>query len=252
VDAGDLRLTVLGNSGSYPGPGGACSGYLLQAGTTEAGDGALTVWLDAGSGTLANLQRHVRLDQIDAIVLSHSHPDHWSDVEGFYVACRYVLERRGVPVYAPRGLQRLMRIGEEDARTLSWNTVADGGEIEIGPMRFRFSRTEHPVETLAVRVDCGGRTLGYSADSGPGWSLEALGSGLHLALCEATFLQDGEGGTLHMSARQAGATARAAGAERLVLTHLWPTVDSAAALEEATAAFGRPVELAAINQRYRV
>jgi ribonuclease BN (tRNA processing enzyme) len=247
VDAGELTLTVLGSSGSYAGPGGACSGYLLQSGGT-------TVWLDAGSGTMANLQRHIPLDAIDAIVLSHSHPDHWSDVEGFYVACRYVLDRKGVPVYAPRGLQRLMRMGEEDARTLSWNTVADGGEIDIGPMHLRFSRTEHPVETLAVRVDCAGRAFGYSADSGPGWSLEALGAGLDLALGEATFLQDQEadGVMLHMSARQAGATAKAAGAGRLMITHLWPTVDPARAVAEATGAFGRAVELAAIHQRSQV
>jgi len=185
---------------------------------------------------------------------SHSHPDHWTDIEGFYVACRYVLERRGVPVYAPRGFQRLLRIGEEDARTLSWNTVADGDEREIGPMRFSFSRTEHPVETLAVRVDYRGRALGYSADSGPDWSLEALGPGLHLALCEATFLHDaeGEGATLHMSARQAGATARAAGVERLLLTHLWPTVDPSEASAEAAETFGRQVELATIHQSYDV
>jgi ribonuclease BN (tRNA processing enzyme) len=247
VDAGRLRLTVLGNSGSYAGPGGACSGYLVQAGHT-------TVWLDAGSGTLANLQRHVGLDQVDAIVLSHSHPDHWSDVEGFYVACRYVLGRQGVPVYAPRGLQRLLRIGEDDGQTLWWSTVAGGSEIDIGPMHLSFSRTEHPVETLAVRVDCDGRTFGYSADSGPGWSLEDLGPGLDLALCEATFLRDreGEGGMLHMSARQAGMSAREAGVERLVITHLWPTVEPSAAMEEASAAFGRPVELAMVGEIYQI
>lgn len=247
MGAGELNLTVLGSCGSYPGPGGACSGYLLQSAGT-------TVWLDAGSGTMANLQRHIALAGIDAIVLSHSHPDHWSDVEGFYVACRYVLDRTGVPVYAPRGLQRLMRMGEQDARTLAWNTVADGGEVDIGPMHLRFSRTEHPVETLAVRVDCGGRAFGYSADSGPGWSMEALGTGLNLALCEATFLKDQEadGVMLHMSARQAGATAKAAGADRLMITHLWPTIDPAASIAEATGAFGRAVELATINQRYQV
>ena len=84
-----LTLTVLGCSGSYPGPGQACSGYLVRSGGT-------TVWLDAGTGTLANLQLHVGLDQVDAIVLSHQHPDHWSDIDNFYVACKYVVQRQDV------------------------------------------------------------------------------------------------------------------------------------------------------------
>jgi ribonuclease BN (tRNA processing enzyme) len=239
-----LHLTVLGCSGSYPGPGGACSGYLLRCDAT-------TVWLDAGSGSLANLQRHVALDAIDAVVLSHEHPDHWSDLEGFYVACRYVQERSGVPVYAPRGLRDLLRMGPT-GETFAWHDIAAGDKVDIGPMTLSFSRTDHPPETLAVRVDAHGRSLGYSADSGPGWSLTALGAGLNLALCEATFLQDGEGSVPHLSARQAGATARAAGADRLLITHLWPTVDPGAAQDEAGASFGRPVEVAALNQSYPV
>jgi len=136
--------------------------------------------------------------------------------------------------------------------TFVWHDIAEGDRVEIGPMALTFSRTEHPPETLAVRVDAHGRSLGYSADSGPGWSLTALGPGLHLALCEATFLQDGEGTVPHLSARQAGATARAAGAERLLITHLWPTIDPGAAQREAEASFGRPVEVATLNQTYPV
>jgi ribonuclease BN (tRNA processing enzyme) len=244
-DRDGLTLTVLGSSGSYPGPGQACSGYLVRSGGT-------TVWLDAGSGTLANLQFHVGLDEVDAIVLSHQHPDHWSDIDNFYVACKYVIERQDVPVYAPEGLKRLPRTGSTTEPVLRWHDIGDGDTVDIGPMRWSFSRTDHPPETLAARVDAGGRSLGYSADSGPAWSLEALGPGLHFALCEATYLHDKEGSAPHMSARQAGATARAAGAERLLLTHLWPTIDPAVARAEAKEAFGQPVDVATINETYNV
>jgi len=244
-DRGGLVVTVLGCSGSYPGPGQACSGYLVRS-------GGATIWLDAGPGTLANLQRHVGIEDVDAIVLTHAHPDHWSDIEGFYVACRYVLERSGIPVYAPAGLQGLLRTGPSTEPTFVWHDVAEGATLTHGTMRLSFSRTDHPTETLAIRVDADGRSLGYSADSGPAWSLEALGPGLHLALCEATFLQDREGSIQHMSARQAGATARAAGVERLLLTHLWPTVQPGAARAEAAGAFGRPVDLATENETYPV
>jgi ribonuclease BN (tRNA processing enzyme) len=101
-------------------------------------------------------------------------------------------------------------------------------------------------------VDQDGRSLGYSADTGPAWSLEALGPGLHLALCESTFLQDREGTYPHLSARQAGATGKAAGVERLLLTHLWPTIDRGRALADASASFGAAVQLAAVNQTYPV
>ena len=238
-----LTVTVLGCNGSYPGPGGAASGYLVDADGTR-------IWLDAGSGTLANLQLHVGLGDVDAIVLSHSHPDHWQDVEGYHVAVTYGEHpREGVPVYAPADLIDLL---EHTQPTFSLRTVRDRDRVEIGAASLAFSRTDHAKETLAVRLDCGGSALGYSADSGPGWSLDALGTGLDLALCEATFLQDREGSVQHLSARQAGTTARAAGVGRLVLTHTWPTIDLEAIRAEGEAAFGGPVEIAAIDAVYEV
>lgn len=229
-----LSLTVLGCSGSYPGPGQACSGYLLRCEGTA-------VWLDAGSGTLANLQRHIALADLDAIVLSHEHPDHWSDVAGFAVASQHVLHLPPVRLFSPSGV-RAQSIMQHSP--FEWTVVSDGSRAQVGSLSFVFSRTDHPVETLAVRVEGAGRSLGYSADSGPGWSIDALGPGLDVALCEATFLTDQEGLVQHMSARQAGSSARQANAGRLVLTHLLPTTDPAAAQTEAELAFGRPVEMA--------
>jgi ribonuclease BN (tRNA processing enzyme) len=236
-----MKVTVLGCSGSFPGPGGAASGYLVE------GDGT-RIWLDAGSGTLANLQRHVGLDAVDAVVLSHEHPDHWADVEGFHIACKYFARRSRVPVYAPAGLRDVTH--DDTEPTFAWNAVADRDSVEIGAMRLTFSRTDHGPETLAVRIDTRDRSFGYSADTGPRWSLEALGSRLDLVLCEASFLRHDEGTLQHLSARQAGTSAREARADRLVLTHLWPTVDPAKIQAEGADAFGAPVELAAIDKEY--
>ena len=253
-----MRLTVLGCCGTYAAPGGACSGYLVSTEGT-------TLWIDAGSGTLANLQRHVAPGDIDAVVLSHEHPDHWTDVEGFFYATRFAGRRsgpapsgdadsrqrpRGVPVYAPAGLRR--RTYEDHAPHLAWNDVAEGDEVVVGRLRLRFSRTDHGPETLAVRVDGPGASLGYSADTGPGWSLEALGPGLDLALCEATFQRPQEGSARHLSARQAGASARDAGARRLVLTHVWPTMDRERTRAEGSEAYGGVADLAETNETYDV
>ena len=237
-----LSLTVLGCSGSYPGPGSACSSYLVRSSTT-------TIWLDAGSGSLANLQRHVDITDVDAVVLSHEHPDHTGDLAGFYVACKYYLHREHVPVYAPASVADTVYYSGEP---LAWHDVADGSAVDIGGLHLTFSRTDHPPETLAVRVDGDGRSLGYSADSGPAWSLSKLGPGLDLALCEATYLSDDEGRAQHMSARQAGISGREAGVGRLVLTHQQPGTDLEAIVAEGSAAFGRPVEVAIEGTVYEV
>jgi ribonuclease BN (tRNA processing enzyme) len=237
-----LSVTVLGCDGSYPGPGGACSGYLLRFGGTR-------IWLDAGSGTLANLQQHLPIEDLDAVVISHHHPDHWTDLEHFAVASRWVLSRPPIPVYAPEDVSSLLRVGVA-TEALDWHPVRDGDRVEVGAITLSFSQTDHVATTLAVRVDGGDRSLAYSADTGPGWDLSVLGQGLHLALCEATYLSDHEGSIPHLSARQAGLSAKKAAAERLVITHLWPRVDKAEARAEAAASFGADVTVAAIGERY--
>lgn len=242
-----LSITALGTAGSYAGPGDACSGYLVRHDSTA-------VWLDAGPGTLANLQRHVELTDVDAVVLTHAHPDHWTDVNGFYVACKWYVGRRHVPVYSPGEVADLARrFHPELAPTFDWRVVTERDEVAVDGMRLRFSRTDHPVETLAVRFDAGGRSLVYSADTGPDWSMTSLGAGIDLALCEAT-MGDGaaDTGARHLSARQAGEMAGAAGAQRLLVTHLPPGADPDESRAQAAAAFSGPVEVAVTNARYEV
>jgi len=239
-----LTLTVLGCSGTYASPGNACSGYLVS-------DGSTTVWVDAGSGTLANLQRHVALDGVDALVLSHEHPDHWNDLEGFFNVCRFVTGRKGIPVYAPPGL-RDRTYNDDESPYFEWREIKDGASASVGGLTFTFSRTDHGPETLAMRIDGGGRSMGYSADTGPRWGLSELGPGLDLALCEATFLREQEGQAQHLSGHQAGSSARDAGAGRLVLTHIWPTIDSDRSRAEAADAYGGPVQVAVVNETYSI
>ena len=132
--------------------------------------------------------------------------------------------------------------------------VEDGGDERIGEQRWRFSRTDHPVETLAARVDADGRSFAFTADTGPGWSLAALadGTGIDLALVESTFVdatfpRDAP----HLTARTAAGMATAAGVRKLVLTHLMPGEDPAAHLAEARASFNGSVSVADIDERYQ-
>jgi ribonuclease BN (tRNA processing enzyme) len=230
-------LTVLGCDGSYPGPGGAASGYLVRTDAT-------TLWLDAGPGTFAALQLHCLPSDLDAVVLSHEHPDHWTDLEslGAWFLCR---GGGPVPVYVPRGLAE--RSSFASSRVFDWRVIESDEELAIGDLACRFSATDHGPTTLATRLDTleGSAGLVYSADTGAEWSAEALGPGIGTLLCDATYLQADEGKFRNLSGRQAGAMAKAAGVECLIVTHRWPTVSALALADEAGAAFGAAVGQAA-------
>lgn len=244
-----MELTVLGACGSYgaPGGGGACSGYLVRAGGTA-------LWLDCGNGTFANLQRHLPVEDLTAVVITHEHPDHCVDLYGLHVLLTYGPGRSPLPVLAPEGLERTLSVlvGGDWGESFTWSAVGDGDAVEVGECHLRFSRTDHPPPTMAVEVSADGRRLVYTADTGPGWSVEAFAPGADLVLSEATFQRDGEGLTAHLSARQAGEAARAARARRLVLTHLWPGLDPLASAVEGSEAFGEAVTLAAPHERLRM
>ena len=246
-DESDLAVTVLGCSGTYSGPGNACSGYLVRGGGT-------TVLLDVGPGVLASLQQHVSPTALDAIVVSHSHPDHWGDVPIMRNALHYVLGHRGIPLFTTEEtlglIDGVFPDGLGDAFDAS--VITDGADFTVGSLRLRCSRTAHPPETLATRVDLGDRSIAYSSDTGPAWSFAELGADIDLAICEATWLRsDGfEVDDLHMTAEQAGRLAREAGVGRLVITHVPPTGSVALAVAEASDAYGAPVDPVRIHHTY--
>ncbi len=236
-----IELTVLGCSGSYGAPaGGACSGYLVRA-------GGETLWLDCGNGTLAALQRYADPADLSAVVITHAHPDHCVDLYGLHVLNRYGLDRLGLPVYAAAGVEESLTHLVHDGwgGAFDWHAVEDGDAASVGDVGLRFSRTDHPPPTVAVEVAHDGHRLVYTADTGPGWSVDAFDARADLVLSEATYQHDDVRVPIHLSARQAGEMARAAAAKRLVLTHLWPRLDPALSVAEGADGFGADVTLAA-------
>lgn len=240
-----LTVTVLGCDGSYAGPGGACAGYLVSAGDTN-------VWIDCGPGTLANLQQHVSLDELTAIVVSHSHPDHMAELPVAHNALGYYFDRHHVPVFGTSDTRDRLLVakGGPVDEVFDWHTITDGSSFAIGAVRFTCAVTDHPVETLAMRVVANESCLGYTADTGSGWSVRSLGADIDLLLCEATFAEDQAGEFPHLTASEAGVAARDAGVDRLVLTHLLPGADHDLARGIASTTFGRDVDIATTHMRF--
>lgn len=243
-----MRLTVLGSSGTYAAPGNPCSGYLVRSGDTS-------VLVDAGPGTLAALQEHIDPAELDAVLISHSHPDHWVEAPVLRNALRYVIGHEGLAVHTTEETMDLIAsvCHERVAPTFEMSALSDGSEVTVGSLTVRCSRTDHPPETLAFGITDGTTRIAYSADTGPGWSFAELGDQpLDLGICEATFREGSpqaieaarSGGGVHMTAAQAGAMARDSGARALMITHLLPGADPAAAAAEAAGAYGADVTVA--------
>lgn len=247
TNAQDLRLRVLGCSGGYPGAGRPCSGYLLEAAGRR-------IWFDAGGGTLAELQRHCSLAELDAIWISHLHPDHCSDLPLAY----HVLAIGGsdrpepLPVLGPSGWSRRMDdfVAKAGAMAGAFDVVelADGERVQFGDLTMEAVATVHGIETYGFRAAAGGRTLTYSADSGPCDALARLAVGSDLFLCEA-FLSPGgpvapRPNAISLTPEQAGRYAEQGRAGRLVLTHLPPGADPAQARSRAGELFAGTVEVA--------
>ncbi len=237
-----LQVTVLGSSGSFASIDNPCTGYLLRS------SGA-AVLLDCGPGVLGPLQRVIDPAALTAVVITHCHPDHWIELPVLRNVFMFFHPVERMPVY---GTARTREMDEavtvmspQQTDPIDWTVIDSSSTLRIGDQHWAFSRTDHPVETLAVRVDVGSASFAFTSDTGPGWSVGELGAGIDLAFCEASHLSSQEGrGIPHSSARQAGEAARSAGVARLVLTHLMPGSDPAAHLAEAAKTFGRAVSLA--------
>jgi len=245
-------LTVLGSSGGSPTRTNPASGYLVQTADTS-------IWVDAGTGTFMELARLIDPGTLDAVVLSHIHVDHCSDVFGLYGYLAYgpsgVVP---VPVFVPPGaaahLAAFARAGEEHM----FHTVLDvievdgGSEAVVGDLSIRFGRAVHPVPALVTRFDTPQGSIVYSGDTGPGSDLADLAAGARVLLCEATIAGERDEHTYpyHLTAGEAGRIATEAGVSTLILTHFAAGVAPEQLRAEAVAAFNGAINPALPGARF--
>lgn len=241
-------LTVMGSSGTHAANGRAASSYLVEAAGTR-------LLLDCGNGSLANLTQRMDVADLDAVVISHLHVDHFADVYGLYYALRfYAGGPRSVPVYAPAGaeahLRQLLPDDADFAQRCRFHEVAAGDTFTVGDVRVRLFASAHPVEGLASRLEVDGTVLAYSGDSGPQPDLVDCARDADLFVCDSTWLERDrpvrEG--VHMTGAEAGRHAQQAGAARLLVTHVWPTHDPAEVAAEAAQTFSGTIIVAEDHQ----
>ncbi|SFK97065.1 Ribonuclease BN, tRNA processing enzyme [Geodermatophilus ruber] len=242
---------MVGCSGSGPGPASPASCYLVEH------DG-FRLLVDLGNGSFGALQGLVDPDTVDAVFLSHLHADHCLDVAPFVVWHRYSgrATRGRVPLLAPVGAERRLALAyDADGEGLTdvFDFVPVGaGHLDLGPFAVELARTAHPMECYAIRLTGGGRSLVYTGDTGASAAVVDLARGADILLAEAAHPDvPGLPPDLHLTGREAGEHAAAAGVGRLLLTHVPPWVDSAAQLASAQAVFPA-AELVAPGARYDV
>ena len=264
-----MRVTVLGKSPSWQDAGGACSGYLITA-----GDDALL--LDCGNGVFSKLRLHRDYVDVDAVLISHLHADHFLDLVPYAYALTYAPRQQPVPVerwpgtddparphlHLPEGgtgtLRRIVgswgpddlidnafRIAEYDARST----------VRVGELEARFHPVPHFTETFAVNLTAasGGGRLTFGADCRPGPEIVEAARDTDLLIVEATLPRPertGERG--HLTPFEAGEHAKRAGAKRVVLTHISDELDAGWAREQGSEGFGAPVEIATEGAVYEV
>jgi ribonuclease BN (tRNA processing enzyme) len=253
-----MKLTVLGCWAPYPKAGGACSGYLLQA-------GGKNILIECGNGTLSNLQKHIDFRQLDAVLISHFHPDHYMDLyclrHAVSGARRANHQLQPVTLYLPGSpeLPHQQMSGYTDSFTVKtietlpaekengvtvYKTLLVDSKTS-GKLNITFIYADHPIPAYAMLIE-GEKKFFYSADTKLCLHLPAFMQGVDVALCEASVIEEDKDYTSvgHLTAMQAGQLAREAGVKNLVITHFWPEYDLETIKAEAEYGFGRPVTVA--------
>jgi len=219
-----MKLTILGNNGPYPSPGGACSGYLLES---DSGDTCILI--DCGPGALANLMKAGALDRLDAVVLSHLHFDHMSDMLPMQYALQFNPRRHPLPVYAPPSPEQVRALLDADCYDL-WECQ----DVTIGEMKLSFCPARHPVPTNAIAVSCDDARFVFTGDSNTDPLVELFCEDASLLMADAGLSsEDWKPTAPHYSAALCGQLAASTHARRLLLTHFNPKYDPEALLQEA-------------------
>jgi ribonuclease BN (tRNA processing enzyme) len=248
------QLITLGGASAGPGPRQGCSGYLVEANDTR-------IVLDLGPGTLVELRQHTEMRALDAIVISHMHPDHMLDLLAVWWG--WIHNPKPLPKLLPLwlppgGVDRLLATAQtlasdDDVAQLSTKVFElheyDPSEpLMIGQLTIQFTPTRHYIPCWAIRLATPDkRSLVYTADNGDAAGLVPFATGADVLVAEASLPAAPADPTAWRgvsTASEVAALARDAGVQTLVLTHIWPEHDAEASRSQAAEVFAGRIEVA--------
>jgi len=238
-----VELTVLGGRGAWPDAGQACSGYLVE-------HEGFRLLIDPGYAIVPRLCELIAPGQVDAVFITHGHPDHCADLNPLLRA-RALKDDPDppLPVYAPTGeltpVLALDRPGMLDP-AYDLHELTPGDQLEIGPFHTETRPLPHYRPNAGIRLSAGDKTLVYTGDTGPSLELPELARDADIFLCEASYEHEVPEDSRQwlFSARGAGEVAAEAGVGHLLLTHLMPGTDTDIALAAAADHFAGPIAIA--------
>lgn len=242
-----MKLTILGNNGPYPKAGGACSGYLLEYEDTK-------VLIDCGNGVLSRLQKFYPVHELDAIILTHLHSDHISDI----FVMKYALgisrtlgnNSKTIPIYTANDDQYLIdNMNYNDSFKI--NFIDEDNEVIIGNIKFNFIKTKHLVETYGVKAIAGNKKFVYSSDTSYFEEFIDFVKDANLFLCEVGILsKDKNKNIMHLTPKEVAKLAEKAKVKKLLLTHFYPEYEMKSILEETSDNYSSEFELSKEMKSY--
>lgn len=218
-----MILTVLGSGTCVPSLRRGAPAYLLEAEGFQA-------LVDCGSGSLLQLERLKKsYRDLDAVFLTHHHPDHLSDLIPLIQALKYTpgfIRRKDLFVIGPPSVRQMLDrcvhpafLAGEEHRV----RVLDPREVSLPvPFAVRVFETGHTDDGLAFRFESGGRVIVLTGDTdlSPGLAAFCADADLLVIDCSFPAAEKVEG---HLSARECGMVAREARARRVLLSHFYPS-----------------------------
>ncbi len=217
-----MKLIVLGSGTCVPSLKRNAPGYYLEA------EGC-RILVDCGSGTLLQLEKAGRsYRDIDAVFITHKHPDHFADLMPLVHALLatpkfnrksdlYIISPQGFKEYYEASVASVLGHPKE----FSIRTVEIQDKLGFGPFNIITAKTIHSKDSIAYRFECKDKSIVFTGDADYDQGVIALAKDADLLIADCSF-PDSVKAKGHLSAKECGMVAARAGAKKLVLSHLYP------------------------------
>lgn len=239
-----MKLKILGTQSPYNTEGHNCPGFFIQDGNTR-------ILLDCGSGSHRLLKYPTDLQNLSVIV-SHLHRDHYNDIYNLqYASFVFHNQKRieqPINIYLPPTPESIVDDIEGETNSYAnYHSIGQHTKLKIGNMDISFCKMDHPVETYAIRIDNGDRSIVYTGDTSYSAKdrLSQFAKNADLLICESSLLKSHGFPEInsHLTAEQAAKIAKQANVRGLALTHFWPEEDVQKYTDEAKGVFKNVIAL---------